>query len=124
MWLQCGIEHSPMEARRQRGSVRLLHFTVRLDDFANLDPRPPYRYWLVTQVFTAGGEYLCTQLLGIDLRAVKYLGEQGCEYRTASSVKSEDRERIQFCLDQYSRFRINQVANIYRHITGPGAKVQ
>ena len=36
-----------------------------------LEPQPPYRYFLVTQVFTAGGEYICTQLLGIDLRAVR-----------------------------------------------------
>ena len=44
-----------------RGAVSLLYFTVQLDDFANLYPKP-YRYFLVTQVFTAKGEYICTQL--------------------------------------------------------------
>jgi hypothetical protein len=42
-----------------RGPVSLLYFTVRRDDFANLHPQPPYRYFLVTQVFTAGGDYIC-----------------------------------------------------------------
>src|SRR5260370_13966019 len=63
-----------------RGNVNLLYFTVRRDDFANLEPQPPYRYFLVTQVFTAGGEYLCTQLLGIDLRAVKDLATPGSQH--------------------------------------------
>ncbi len=54
----------------------------------NLHPEPPYRYFLATQVFlatllfTAEGEYLCTQMLGVDLRAMKYFESQGCEHRT------------------------------------------
>jgi hypothetical protein len=111
--------------RIDRGPVSLLYFTVQRDDFANLHPQPPYRYFLVTQVFTAAGEYLCTQLLGIDLRAVKYLEAQGCERRTAAKLKAEDRERIQFCLDQYARFLVNKVADaVFGHIAGPGARIQ
>ena len=108
-----------------RGSVSLLYFTVRRDDFANLHPQPLYRYFLVTQVFTAEGDYICTQLLGIDLRAVKYLATQGCEHRTGADVKVPDRERIQACLDQYARTLINKVASaVFGHIAGPGSKIQ
>ena len=78
-----------------RGLVSLLYFTVQRDDFDNLHPQPPYRYFLVTQVFTADGEYICTQLLGIDLRAVKSLEAQGCSRRTADKLTDADRERIQ-----------------------------
>jgi len=108
-----------------QGKVNLVYFTVRRDDFANLEPQPPYRYFLVTQVFTAGSEYVCTQLLGIDLRAVKYLATQGCDHRAAENVKAEDRERIQACLDQYARFLTNKVAEgIFGHIAAPGLKIQ
>ena len=102
-----------------------MYFTVRRDDFANLEPQPPYRYFLVTQVFTAGGEYICTQLLGIDLRACEYLATQGCEHRTGANVKGADRERIQACLDQYARFLVNKVADaVFGHIAAPGLKIQ
>ena len=101
-----------------RGSVSLLYFTVRWDDFDNLYPRPQHSYFLVTQVFNAEDEYLCTQLLGIDLRAVKYLEKQGCEHRMGNKVSVADRERIQSCLDQYARALINKVADNYRHIVG------
>jgi len=105
--------------------VSLLYFTVRRDDFANLHPQPPYRYFLVTQVFTAGGEYVCTQLLGIDLRAVKYLATQGCEHRTPDKVKADDRERIQACMDQYARFLTDKVAEaIFGPMVAPGSKIQ
>jgi len=108
-----------------RGNVNLLYFTVRRDDFANLEPQPPYRYFLVTQVFSAEGDYICTQLLGIDLRAVKYLATQGCEHRAAEDVKAVDRERIQACLDQYARFLVNKVADVvFSHIPGPGSNIQ
>ena len=108
-----------------RGNVSLLYFTVRRDDFANLEPQPPYRYFLITQVFTASGEYICTQLLGIDLRAVKYLATQGCDHRAAEDVKAEDRERIKACLDQYARFLTNKVAEaFFGHIAAPGLKIQ
>jgi hypothetical protein len=108
-----------------RGPVGLLYFTVRRDDFANLYPQPPYRYFLVTQVFTVDGEYICTQLLGIDLRAVKYLANQGCEQRRADKLRAEDRERIQACLDQYARYLTTKVADaVFGHVVGAGEKIQ
>ena len=110
-----------------RGPVSLLYFTVQLDDFANLYPKPPYRYFLVTQVFTAEGEYICTQLLGIDLRAVKYLEAQGCDRRTADKLTAVDRERIQACLDQYARFVVTKATDaVLGHVvgTGTGQKIQ
>jgi hypothetical protein len=108
-----------------RGPVSLLYFTVQLDDFANLYPKPPYRYFLVTQVFTADGEYICTQLLGIDLRAVKYLEAQGCDRRTADKLTAADRERIQACLDQYARFVVTKATDaVLGHVVGTDHKVQ
>ena len=108
-----------------RGPVSLLYFTVRRDDFANLHPQPPYRYFLVTQVFSADDEYICTQLLGVDLRAVKYLEAQGCDHRPAVSLTALDRERIQACLDQYARFLMAKVTDaVLGHIVGTGRKVQ
>ena len=108
-----------------RGPVSLLYFTVQLDDFANLYPKPPYRYFLVTQVFTADGEYICTQLLGIDLRAVKYLEAQGCERRTTDKLTVADRERIQACLDQYARFVVTKATDaVLGHVVGTGQKIQ
>ena len=108
-----------------RGPVNLLYFTVQLDDFANLYPKPPYRYFLVTQVFTAEGEYICTQLLGIDLRAVKYLQSQGCGRRTAGKLTAADRERIQACLDQYARFVVTKTTDaVLGHVVGTGQKIQ
>jgi hypothetical protein len=108
-----------------RGPVSLLYFSVQLDDFANLHPQPPYRYFLVTQVFTADGEYICTQLLGIDLRAVKYLQAQGCDRRTADKLTAADRERIQACLDQYARFVVTKATDpVLRHVVGSGQKIQ
>lgn len=108
-----------------RGPVSLLYFTVRRDDFANLYPRPPYRYFLVTQVFTADGDYICSQLLGVDLRAVKYFESQGCEHRTADHLGAADRERIQACLDQYARFLVTKVTNaVLGHVVGSGEKIQ
>jgi hypothetical protein len=94
-----------------RGPVSLLYFTVQRDDFANLYPKPPYRYFLVTLVFTAEGEYICTQLLGIDLRAVKYLAAQGCDRVTADKLSVADRERIQACLDEYARFVVTRATD-------------
>jgi hypothetical protein len=109
----------------RRGSVSLLYFTIKRDEFTNLYPPPPYRYFLVTQVFSSGGEYICTQLLGIDLRAVKYLATQGCEHRTAASVNPADRERIQSCMDQYARALTDRVAEaVFGHIVGPASKIQ
>lgn len=61
----------------EREAVRLRFFTVAASSFANLRPRPRYRYFLAAQAFTFEEDYLCTQLLGIDLRAVKYLERQG-----------------------------------------------
>jgi hypothetical protein len=49
-----------------RGPVSLLYFTVQRDDFANLHPQPPYRYFLVTQVFTAAANTFarsCSELI-------------------------------------------------------------
>jgi hypothetical protein len=69
-----------MEAIR-RGPVSLLYFTVRRDGLANLHPRPPNRYFLVTQVFSADDECIGTLPFGVDLRAVKYLNAQGCDHR-------------------------------------------
>jgi hypothetical protein len=113
-----------MEAIR-RGPVSLLYFTVRRDDFANLHPRPPNRYFLVTQVFSADDEYICTQLLGVDLRAVRYLEAQGCDHRRAASLTAADRERIQACLDQYARFLMAKVTDaVLGHIVSTGGKVQ
>ena len=111
--------------RISRGPVSLLYFTVRRDDFANLYPRPPYRYFLVMQVFTADGEYVCTQLLGVDLRAVKYLERQGCEHRRGDELRAADRERIQACLDQYARFLVTKVTEaVLGHVVGTGQKIQ
>ena len=111
--------------RIPRGPVSLLYFTVRRDDFVNLHPRPPYRYFLVTQVFTADGEYVCTQLLGVDLRAVKYLESQGCEHRTVDGLRAADRERIQACLDQYARFLVTKLTDaVLGHVVGTGQKIQ
>lgn len=108
-----------------RGPVSLLYFTVQRDDFANPHPQPPYRYFLVTQVFTAVGEYICTQLLGIDLRAVKYLDAQGCERRTADKLTGADRERIQACLDQYARFLVTKATDaVLGHLVGSDQKIQ
>lgn len=108
-----------------RGPVSLLYFTVQLDDFANLYPKPPYRYFLVTQVFTPDGEYICTQLLGIDLRAVKYLEAQGCERRTTNKLTAGDRERIQACLDKYARFVVTKATDpVLGHVVGADQKIQ
>jgi hypothetical protein len=66
-----------------------------------------------------------TQLLGVDLRAVKYLESQGCEHRTADRLGASDRERIQACLDQYARFLVTKVTNaVFRHVVGSGQKIQ
>jgi hypothetical protein len=108
-----------------RGPVSLLYFTVQRDDFANLYPRPPFRHYLVTQVFTAEGEYICTQLLGIDLRAVKCLEAQGCDRRTADKLSTADRERIQACLDEYARFVITKATDpVLGHLFGTDQKIQ
>jgi hypothetical protein len=108
-----------------RGPVSLRYFTVQRDDFANLYPKPPFRHFLVTQVFTAEGEYICTQLLGIDLRAVKYLEAQGCDRRTADKLSAADRERIQACLDEYARFVVTKATDpVLRHLVGTGQKIQ
>ena len=108
-----------------RGPVSLLYFTVQRDDFANLYPQPHYRYSLVTQVFTAEGEYICTQLLGIDLRAAKYLEAQGCSRRTLDQLAPVDRERIQACLDEYARFVVTKASDaVLGHIGGTGQKIQ
>ena len=108
-----------------RGPVRLLYFTVQRDDFDNLHRQPPYRYFLVTQIFTADGEYICTQLLGIDLRAVKYLEAQGCSSRTADELTTADRERIQACLDEYARFIVTKATDaVFGHLVGTGQKIQ
>ena len=93
-----------------RDIVKLRYFTVRQSDFINLHPRPSYRYFLVTQVFTPDEKYLCTQLLGIDLRAVKYFDKQGCEHLTGDKLTDADRERVQACLDAYARWIVNKVA--------------
>ena len=107
------------------GSVSLLYFTVQRDDFDNLHPQPPYRYFLVTQIFTADGEYICTQLLGIDLRAVKYLEAQGCSRLTADKLTAADRERIQACLDEYARFVVTKATDaVLGHLGGTGQKIQ
>ena len=111
--------------RISQGPVSLLNFTVRQDDLANLHLRPPYQYFLVAQVFTADGEYLCTQLLGIDLRAVKYLERQSCGPRTADELRAADRERIQVCLDRYARFLVTKVTEAaLGYDCGTGQKIQ
>ena len=108
-----------------RGPVSLLYFTVQRDDFDNLHPQPPYRYFLVTQVFTEDREYICTQLLGIDLRAVKYLEAQGCDHRSKDMLSAVDRERIQACLDEYARFMVTKATDaVFGHLVGTGQKIQ
>ncbi len=112
-----------MEAIR-RGPVSLVYFTVRWDDFANLHPHPPFQYFLVTQVFAADGEYICTQLLGIDLRAVKYFEKQGYDHRTAGRLTAGDRERIQACFDEYARFLVERtVDGVLGHRAGADQKI-
>jgi hypothetical protein len=108
-----------------RGPVSLLYFTVQLDDFANLHPHPPYRYFLVTQVFTPDGEYICTQLLGIDLRAAKYLEAQGCDRRTADKLTAAHRE-TQFKRAWISiRFVVTKATDaVLEHVVGTGQKIQ
>ncbi len=53
---------------------------------------------------------MCTQLLGIDLRAVKYFEKQGCEHLTGDKLTDADQERVQACLDAYARRVVNKVA--------------
>ena len=108
----------------RRGPVSLVYFTVRRDDFANLHPHPPFQYFLVTQVFTANDEYICTQLLGIDLRAVKYFAKQGFDHRRANRLTAADRERIQACFDEYARFLVETVVDgVLGHRTGADQKI-
>ena len=94
-----------------RGPVKLRYFTVARGDFQNLHPQTPDRYSLVTQIFTADDEYMCTQLLGIDLRAVKYFARQGCQHLTDTKLPIVDRDRVQACLDAYARWIVNKVAS-------------
>jgi hypothetical protein len=98
----------------------------RLQDIGDCSPPvEPYRYFLVTQVFTAEAEYICTQLLGIDLRAVKYLEAQGCDRRTGDKLSAADRERIQACLDEYPRFVVTKATDaVLGHVVGTGQKIQ
>jgi hypothetical protein len=101
-----------------------VYFTVRRDDFANLHPNPPFQYFLVTQVFTADGEYICTQLLGIDLRAVKYFAKQGYDHRAANQLAVADRERIQACFDGYARFSVESIVDgVLGHRAGADQKI-
>jgi hypothetical protein len=90
-----------------RGAVKLRYFTVARGDFQNLHPQPPNRYFLVTQVFTQDDEYLCSQLLGIDLRAVKYFEQQGCAHLASASLPADDRDRVQACLNAYAHWIAN-----------------
>jgi hypothetical protein len=94
-----------------RGAVKLRYFTVARGDFQNLHPQPPDRYFLVTQVFTQDDEYLCSQLLGIDLRAVKYFERQGCPHLASASLPADDRDRVQACLNAYAHWMVNKVSN-------------
>jgi hypothetical protein len=96
-----------------RGAVKLRYFTVARGDFQNLHPHPPDRYFLVTQVFTQNDEYLCSQLLGIDLRAVKYFERQGCPHLTGASLPAVDRDRVQECLNAYAHWVVNRAANAF-----------
>ncbi len=96
-----------------RGAVKLRYFTVARGDFQNLHPQPPDRYFLVTQVFTQDDEYLCSQLLGIDLRAVKKFERQGCAHLAGASLPADDRDRVQACLNAYAHWIVNRVANAF-----------
>ena len=94
-----------------RGPVKLRYFTVARSDFVNMEPHPPHDYFLVTQVYRYNDDYICTQLLGIDSRAVKYLAKQGCEQLSGQNLSAKDRERVEACLDAYSRGILNKVAD-------------
>ena len=96
-----------------RGAVKLRYFTVARGDFQNLHPQPPDTYFLVTQVFSQDDEYLCSQLLGIDLRAVKKFERQGCAHLAGASLSAEDRDRVQACLNAYAHWIVNRVANAF-----------
>lgn len=123
-------KHSKFVEGRQdevidRGPVSLSFLTVRRDDFANLHPKPPYRYFLATRVFTAEGAYLCTQMLGVDPRAVKYFENHGWEHRAGGKLSTTNRERVQACLDQYARFLVTKVADtVLGHVVGSKQKIQ
>jgi hypothetical protein len=70
-------------------------------------------------------EYLCTQLLGIDLRAVKYFERQGCPHLTGAKLPTVDRDRVQACLDAYARWIVNKVANaVFGPIVDHSDKIQ
>lgn len=93
----------------ERGSIRLRYFTVRRCDFSTTEPEPPWRYFLVTQVFGAAGEYEGTQLLGIDLRAVRGLERQGFPCLTQNDLSDEDRERIRASLRAYANYVVDKM---------------
>lgn len=92
------------------GAVKLRFFTVTHKEFGQHwagGLQPPFRYYLVTQVYrSVDEEYLCTQLLGIDLRAVKSLKRPGCEHSTRDELCQRDRERIEACFEAYARGRV------------------
>ncbi len=67
----------------------------------------------------AGGEYLRTQLLGIDLRAVEYPATQGCEHRAPDKANAADRKRIA-CMDQYARFLTDMAEAAFGPMLAPG----
>jgi hypothetical protein len=95
----------------ERGLIRLRYFTVKRDDFATSEPQPPWRYFLVTQVFSADDEYQCTQLLGIDLRAVKSFELQGFPFQMPADLSRDDQNRIKSSLMAYARYVTNRIAN-------------
>ena len=113
-----------MAEQIDRGAVKLRYFTVAKEDFQRMDPQPQDRYFLVTQVFTADGGYLCTQLLGIDLRAVKYFERQGCPHLTGTRLAAADRERVQFYLDAYARWIVNKMGSPFTLPISPSTKIQ
>ena len=102
-----------------RGSVKLRYSTVAKCDFQRIDPQPRDRYFLVSQVFTKNGDYVCTQLLGIDLRAVKNFERQGFGHIKGIDLSMAERERIQSSLELYARWTVNQIANA---LTGPASE--
>jgi len=93
----------------ERGQLRLRFFTIRNTDFHSCAPRPPWRYSLVTQVFTADGEYQCAQLLGIDLRAIKTSERQGCPFLSPVDIAPEDQHRIEQSLGAYAKFVVGKL---------------